>query len=83
MQLTDEIVVVTGAPAGIDRAAVDAFAKDGARVVDADLAWGPFEDLVISLEPRAWPVEAYRTCPEAIPPMLERGGGAIVGRSTF
>lgn len=83
MQLTDEIVVVTGAPAGIDRAAVDAFAKDGARVVDAGLAWGPLEDLVISLEQRARPVEAYGTSPEAIPPMLERGGGAIVGRSTF
>ncbi|SOD99519.1 SDR family oxidoreductase [Caenispirillum bisanense] len=50
-QLSDKVVIVTGASSGIGRAAATLFAAEGARLVLAGRREGPLADLARSLDP--------------------------------
>jgi NAD(P)-dependent dehydrogenase (short-subunit alcohol dehydrogenase family) len=75
MKLKDRVAVITGSASGIGRASAPEFAKEGAKVVVADINLSGARETVWQIESAAGvavPVEADVSVPESVQELVEK-----------
>src|SRR5437867_2587743 len=80
MKLKDRVVVITGAGAGIGRACASEFAREGARVVVADIDLPRAQETVAQIEAaggNALAVETDVSSPASVQNLVQKTIGAL------